>query len=66
MKLKKLINQIKPPCVKCPYKLRIVETPINPCPQCKLNDYQSYEWFRKQLEGKHQSTESMQNLEKGL
>lgn len=47
MKLKKLINQIKAPCAKCPYKLGIVETPINPCPQCKLDGYQSYEWFHK-------------------
>ena len=47
MKLKKLIDRVKPPCAKCPYKLGTVETPINPCPQCKLDGYQSYEWFRK-------------------
>ncbi len=47
MGLRKLINRIKPPCAKCPYKLGIVKTPVNPCPQCKLNGYQSYEWFRK-------------------
>ena len=37
------------PCEKCPYKLGQIRTPINPCPQCKLNDYQSYELFEKQL-----------------
>ena len=47
MKLKKLINKIKPPCAKCPYKLGWVKTPINPCPQCKRNDYDSYERFLK-------------------
>ena len=47
MKLKKFINRIKPPCAKCPYKLGLIETPINPCPQCKRNDYDSYEWFLK-------------------
>ena len=52
MKLNDTIR--KKPCVKCPYKLGMVETPINPCPQCKLNDYQSYEWFQKQLSGEAQ------------
>ncbi len=41
-------------CHKCPYKLGTVETPINPCPQCKLNGYQSYEWLLKQLSGEVQ------------
>lgn len=35
------------PCRKCPYKLGFVETLTNPCPQCKQNDYSSYEWFLK-------------------
>lgn len=48
MKLKKLINRIKPPCAKCPYKLGLVTTPVNPCPQCELNNYSSYEQFLKQ------------------
>lgn len=54
MKSKKLINRIKAPCSKCPYKLGLMTTPINPCPECKLNGYQSYEWFRKQLAGECQ------------
>lgn len=45
MKWNKLIKRIKPPCGKCPYKLGIVKTPTNPCPKCKLNDYDSYERF---------------------
>ena len=48
MEAKKImINRIKPPCPKCPYTLGLVETPVNPCPKCKLNGYQSYEWFLK-------------------
>ncbi len=26
------------PCSKCPYKLEIVETLVNPCPQCGLQN----------------------------
>ncbi len=37
------------PCPKCPYKLGLIQTVKNPCPECKLNGYQSYEWFQKQL-----------------
>ncbi len=51
MKTKQLIRQIKPPCAKCPYKLGLVHTLTNPCPQCKENGYRMYEWFQKQLSG---------------
>ena len=37
------------PCEKCPYKLGLVETFANPCPQCKLNGYNMAEVFRKQF-----------------
>lgn len=37
----------KAPCPKCPYKLGIVKTLVNPCPQCKLNGYRSFEQFQK-------------------
>ncbi len=46
MKLKEIISQKKAPCEKCPYKLGMIKTLANPCPQCKLNGYRSYEWFR--------------------
>lgn len=39
----------KKPCAECPYKLGQIHTVVNPCPECELNGYQSYEWFRKQL-----------------
>lgn len=39
----------KKPCPKCPYTLGLIQTLINPCPECKRNGYQSYEWFQKQL-----------------
>ena len=48
MKLNDLLHQIKPPCDKCPYKLGLVQTLINPCPQCKANGYQMFERFQKQ------------------
>jgi hypothetical protein len=37
------------PCPKCPYKLGLVETVANPCPQCELDGYSSYEWFQKMV-----------------
>ena len=45
MNSKDLLNKIIPPCPKCPYKLGQVETLKNPCPECKLNDYMTYEAF---------------------
>ena len=49
MELKKLIHQVNPPCAKCPYKLGLVQTLINPCPQCRENGYQTFERFQKEL-----------------
>lgn len=43
----KLNDAKKKPCAKCPYKLGAVETPVNPCPECKQNGYKSYERFLK-------------------
>lgn len=43
----KKIKHIIPPCRKCPYKLGYVKTLVNPCPQCKLNGYSSYDHFLK-------------------
>ena len=43
-----MLNDIKrKPCAKCPYKLGIVETPVNPCPQCRQNGYETYKRFLK-------------------
>lgn len=49
MDLKKLIDQVKPPCAKCPYKLGLVHTVVDPCPQCRENGYQMFERFQKKL-----------------
>lgn len=38
-------------CAKCPYKLGLVHTVVNPCPQCKENGYQTFERFQKQASG---------------
>lgn len=38
-------KQIKAPCAKCPYKLGLVKTLVNPCPQCKANGYCMFERF---------------------
>ena len=48
MNMKSLIHHITPPCAKCPYKLGLVHTVVNPCPQCKENGYQTFERFQKQ------------------
>lgn len=42
-----LFKPLKAPCAKCPYKLGLVKTLVNPCPQCKANGYMTY----KQLTG---------------
>ena len=47
MGLKEMKNKIFPPCKKCPYKLGLVHTLVNPCPECKLNNYASYDRFVK-------------------
>jgi len=49
MNFKDITYKIKPPCPKCPYKLGLVKTLVNPCPNCKMNDYKSFERFQKQL-----------------
>ena len=43
--VKSLADKIKPPCAKCPYKLRLVQTLTNPCPQCKSKGYRTYKRF---------------------
>lgn len=47
----KLIYRMKPPCSRCPYTLGQVHTPVNPCPQCRLDGYRSYEAFKKGVSG---------------
>jgi len=47
--MKQFVHQIKSPCVKCPYKLGLVQTLTNPCPQCKENGYQMYERFQREM-----------------
>lgn len=38
------------PCEKCPYKLGLIQTFVNPCPSCKLNNYKTYEVFIEQMQ----------------
>lgn len=38
-----------PPCPECPYKLGLVETFANPCPQCRLNNYKTFETFKSRI-----------------
>lgn len=47
MNIQNLIHQIKPPCARCPYKLGLVQTLTNPCPQCREDGYRMYELFNK-------------------
>ena len=61
MKLKEITSHKKAPCRKCPYKLGLVETLTNPCPQCKQDGYSSYDWFLKmQYQGKESENEEKQ------
>jgi hypothetical protein len=46
--MNKIMDAIKPPCSKCPYKLGIIHTFRNPCPECKTNGYKAYEQFINQ------------------
>ena len=39
------LYRLKAPCGKCPYKLGLVRTIVNPCPQCKADNYRTYERF---------------------
>lgn len=34
-----------PPCARCPYKLGLVRTLVNPCPQCREDGYAMYDRF---------------------
>ena len=36
-------------CEKCPYKLGLIKTLVNPCPQCQLNNYRTFDEFKKQI-----------------
>jgi len=43
----KLFEPFKLPCSRCPYTLGQVEFVDNPCPNCKLNNYQMYHMLTK-------------------
>lgn len=45
--VKRLLYLLKPPCPKCPYTFGQVKFVANPCPMCKMNDYQTYEMLVK-------------------
>lgn len=49
MKLQVLLYKLYPPCPRCPYRLGLIKTTVNPCPQCKMNGYNSYITYRKLL-----------------
>lgn len=49
LNIKMLTNKIKPPCSKCPYKLGLIETFVNPCPECKKNDFRVFQHFQNML-----------------
>lgn len=46
-----MVNAKKKPCSRCPYTLGLIKTLTNPCPECRMNGYRSYERFQKQLSG---------------
>lgn len=60
-----LLYQIKPPCGNCPYKLGLVKTLSNPCPQCRENGYQMLDLFQKRtlkdnLAFKHENEQAVE------
>lgn len=57
MNTKNLTHYVNPPCAKCPYKLGLVHTSVNPCPQCKEDGYQTFERFQKQALGDSPTSE---------
>ena len=38
------------PCGKCPYKLGLIKTLVNPCIQCKANGYKLIDDFLKRID----------------
>ena len=51
LSLKGLLPKKEPPCPKCPYRLGLVHTPVNPCRECKLDNYRMFEQFQKRVSG---------------
>ena len=39
-------------CTKCPYKLGVIQTIVNPCPNCKMNGYRALDQLLRHLLGK--------------
>ncbi|MDE7245660.1 MAG: hypothetical protein K2O18_17040 [Oscillospiraceae bacterium] len=52
MGLKEVMDQLNPPCRRCPYQLGLVQTLDNPCPQCKRQGYELFKRFLKRQIGK--------------
>ena len=50
-------KQLKAPCAKCPYKLGLIKTLVNPCPECRLNCYSMYKTFTENKPGKISSSQ---------
>ncbi len=48
MQLIDIIHPVKPPCLRCPYKLGLVQMVVCPCPQCKSSGYRMYAQFQNQ------------------
>lgn len=51
--MKNLAYKLKPPCSECPYKRGLVQTVVNPCPQCRSNGYRMLGMFQKQQKNDH-------------
>lgn len=58
------INHLNPKCSRCPYKLGLIKTLVNPCQQCKANDYNMFEVFKQMVSDDKQHSHSDKN-EKG-
>lgn len=58
MNAKELLYSINPPCKKCPYRLGLVRTVVDPCLRCRMNHYSMYDRFCRERMGEHPEEDS--------
>ena len=41
--LRSVFRTVRPPCVRCPYRLGLVMFVQSPCPACRMDGYRMYD-----------------------
>ena len=41
--LRSVFRTVRPPCVRCPYRLGLVVFVQSPCPACRMDGYRMYD-----------------------